>query len=111
MKSTQRCLTSWAGRALIERSRPLTQPRSRTTSRSGCASGWGLEPREIRARVGVSEKHLEKILEQAYKSVAAELVRGLADGAYVDDPREPVISVALFVVSGIDMTVDGRPGS
>jgi RNA polymerase sigma factor (sigma-70 family) len=35
---------------------------------------WGLEPREIRVRLGVSEKRLEKIFDKAYKSVAAELV-------------------------------------
>jgi hypothetical protein len=71
----------------------------------------GLEPREIRARLGVSEKRLEKILEQAYKSVAAELVRGLADRADADDPLEPLTSVAWFLVSRIDTTVDGRPGT
>ena len=68
----------------------------------------GLEPREIRARLGVSEKRLEKIMEQAYKSVAAELVRGLADA---DDPLEPLTSVASFLLSRIDTTVDGRPGT
>ena len=39
---------------------------------------WGLEAREIQERLGVSPKRLEKIVTQAYKTVASELE--LTDG-------------------------------
>ena len=58
----------------------------------------GLDPRDIGAGLGVCKKRLEKISEQAYESVAADLLG-------------PVTSVAGLLVSRIDDQVGGRPGS
>ena len=59
----------------------------------------GPRAREIRARVSVCEKRLEKSSNRRTRASGLSSATYSRTRGYLDEPLEPVISVALFVPS------------